>query len=102
MAAMMTVLFLISLGDRMGSTAFCSTLTKRTRRTAATRIITMDSTLTHSKSLPPNSKSRMKSIRRMESSAIPFPSMTGFSSLMGVGNFLMVRKNATAAMGRLM
>ena len=99
---MMTVLFCISLGDRMGSTAFCSTLMKRIRRTAAMMTMAMDSTLTHSKSFPPNSKRRMKSRRSSERSVIPFPSMTGFSSLMGVGNFLMVRKNATAAMGRLM
>ena len=101
-AAMTTVLLWIRWGARMGSMALCSIFTNTTARTMAMTTIAMDSTLTHSNSLPPNSiRSRMSRSSR-DRNAIPLTSMCFSPSLTGVGNFLMVRMNAMSARGMLM
>ena len=80
----------------------CSALTKSARRTRAMTIIAMDVTLTHSKSFPPHSMSRMKSSRSTDSRAMPATSMCFSLLSTGDGNFLMVNMNAIAARGTLM
>ena len=62
----------------------------------------MDSALTHSNSLPPNSMRSRTSRRSRDRKAMPLTSMCFSSSLMGVGNFLIVRTKAMSASGMLM